>query len=67
MAKNVTASFQKLVPGIRFTLNEKNARGSRDRYIQWKTFLINEESFNISYDSTFTPTDTIITQNVNTE
>jgi hypothetical protein len=63
----VTASFQKLVPGIRFTLNEKNVRGSRNRYIQWKTFFINEESFNISYDSTFTPTDTIITQNVNTD
>jgi Peptidase family M1 domain len=62
----VTASFQKLVPGIRFTLNEKNVRGSRNRYIQWKSFLINEESFNISYDSVFTPTDTIINQNVNT-
>jgi hypothetical protein len=63
----VTASFQKLVPGIRFSLNEKNIRGSRNRYIQWKTFFINEESFNIFYDSTFTPTDTIITQNVNTD
>src|SRR6188768_1995205 len=62
----VTAGFQKLVPGIRFTLNEKNVRGSRNRYIQWKSFLINEESFNISYDSIFTPTDTIINQNVNT-
>ncbi len=62
----VTASFKKLVPGIRFTLNEKNVRGSRNRYIQWKTFFLNEESFNISYDSTFTPTDTTITQKVNT-
>jgi len=65
--KEVTASFLKLVPGIRFSLIEKNVRGSRNRYIQWKTFFINEESFNISYDSTFTPTDTIITQNVNTD
>jgi len=64
--KEVTANFQKLVPGIRFSLNEKNVRGSRNRYIQWKTFFINEESFNISYDSAFTPTDTIVTQNVTT-
>ena len=62
----VTAGFQKFVPGLRFTLNEKNVRGSRNRYIQWKSFLINEESFNISYDSIFTPTDTTVTQNVHT-
>jgi hypothetical protein len=62
----VTASFQKIVPGFRFTLNQKNARSSLNRYIQWKTFLINEESFNISYDSVFIPPDTIINQTVNT-
>ena len=61
----LTASFQKIVPGIRLTLNEKNPR-SRHRYIQWKTFLINEDAFRISYDSIFTPSDTIINQNVNT-
>ena len=64
--EEVTASFQKVVPGIRFTLKQKNARGSLNRYIQWKTFLINEESFRISYDSVFTPPDTIINQTVNT-
>jgi len=61
----VTASFQKAVPGVRFTLNEKNPRSSINRYIQWKTFLINEEAFRISYDSIFTPTDTIINKNIN--
>ena len=62
----VTAGFKKVVPGIRFTLNQKNVRSNISRYIQWKSFFINEESFNISYDSTFTPTDTIINQTVNT-
>ena len=62
----VTANFQKVVPGIRFTLDQKHLRSSMSRYIQWKSFLINEGSFNISYDSVFTPTDTIINQNVNT-
>ena len=62
----VTAAFQKIVPGIRFSLNQKDPRSSLHRYIQWKTFLINEDDFRISYDSVFTPTDTIITQNVNT-
>jgi hypothetical protein len=64
--ETVTASFQKIVPGIRFTLNEKDPRSNLTRYIQWKTFLINEDAFRISYDSVFTPTDTIINQNVNT-
>ena len=62
----VTASFQKVVPGIRFTLNQKNVRSSMNRYLQWKSFLIKEESFSISYDSVFTPTDTIVNQNVTT-
>ena len=62
----VTASFQKIVPGIRLTFNEKNPRSSVNRYIQWKTFFIDEEAFRISYDSVFTPPDTIINQTVNT-
>ena len=62
----VTASFRKIVPGIRFTLNQKNPRSGLIRYIQWKTFLINEESFRFSYDSIFMPSDTIINQRVNT-
>ena len=63
--EEVTAGFQKIVPGIRLTLNQKNPRSNMSRYIQWKTFLINEESFSISYDSVFNPPDTIINQVVN--
>lgn len=62
----VTAKFRKIVPGIRFTFNEKNPRKSINRYIQWKTFLIDEEAFRISYDSIITPTDTTVIQKVNT-
>src|SRR5688572_12457878 len=62
----VTARFQKLVPGIRLTLNQKNPRGHLQRYLQWKTFFLNEESFRISYDSIFMPPDTLINQSVNT-
>ena len=61
-----TAGFQKIVPGVRLSLTEKNLRNHRHRYIQWKTFLINEESFNISYDSVFTGPDTSINQSVTT-
>ena len=61
-----TAGFQKVVPGIRFTLNKKNPPSRLSRYLQWKTFLINEETFRISYDSIFMPPDTIINQKVNT-
>ena len=64
--RELTATFQKIVPGIRFTLNQKDPRSSLYRYIQWKTFFINEEEFRISYDSIFNPPDTIIQQNVNT-
>ncbi|MEO5562440.1 MAG: hypothetical protein ABIR18_03375, partial [Chitinophagaceae bacterium] len=55
--------FQKLVPGIRFTFAEKNPRSTLNRFIQWKSYFFKEESYRISYDSTFTP-DTTITQKV---
>ena len=62
----VTVAFQKIVPGIRITLNQKDPRSNTQKYIQWKTFFINEEAFRISYDSIFNPPDTIIEQTVNT-
>lgn len=61
----VTAVFHKIVPGIRFTLNQ-NPGSSLHRYVQWKTFFIKEEAFRISYDSIFNPGDTILEQIVNT-
>ncbi len=58
--------FVKLVPGLRFTLKEKNPRSTVTKYIQWKTFLINEQSLRITVDSIFSPTDTIIKFNYST-
>jgi hypothetical protein len=60
-------NYQKLVPGMRFTFNEKNPRGTFNRYIQWKTYLFTEQSYKIRYDSIFTPTDTTLKQVVGTE
>jgi hypothetical protein len=51
-------SFNKIVPGIRFTFNEKNPRSTKLRFIQWKTFFINEEGLRFFRDSIVTPLDT---------
>jgi hypothetical protein len=58
--------FAKVVPGIRFTFKEKTARSTVNKFIQWKTFLIREESLRITADSIFTPTDTTIQFNFST-
>jgi hypothetical protein len=52
--------FVKLVPGVRLTFKEKSPRSTAIKYMQWKTFLLNEQSLNVSIDSIKTPTDTII-------
>jgi len=57
--------FSKLVPGFRFTFREK-ARSTANKFIQWKTYLINEESLNVALDSIITPIDTTVHFNYNT-
>ena len=57
---NAFLSFTKIVPGIRFTLKEKEPRATRLRFIQWKTFLIGEEQLRFYRDTVRTPTDTTI-------
>jgi hypothetical protein len=52
--------FVKLVPGIRFTFREKSPKSNVTRFIQWKTFMFNEQSLRISVDSIFRQTDTLI-------
>ncbi|MEP6701139.1 MAG: M1 family aminopeptidase, partial [Bacteroidota bacterium] len=47
-------SFQKIVPGIRFTLKEKNPRSNFHRYIQFKSFLINEDGLRFYRDTVIT-------------
>ena len=65
--KKAIDGFQKLVPGIRFTMNEKNARSSMSHFIQWKSFFINEESFRVSYDTLIAGRDTTINQLVSNQ
>ena len=63
--KKVLADFTKIVPGFRLTMNEINVRSQKEKYIQFKSFFINEGAFRISYDTTITGTDTSINQAVN--
>jgi hypothetical protein len=58
--------FVKLVPGLKFTFKERNPRSTANKFIQWKTFLINEQSLKVTIDSVFTPTDTTIQFNYST-
>ncbi len=57
--RKLTMRFIKLVPGFRLTLNNQNARQTTSKYLQWKTFLFQEQSLRITRDTTFTGTDTI--------
>ena len=53
-------TFRKIVPGIRFSFKEKDARSTMHHFIQWKTFLINEESLSFHRDTVVTGIDTTI-------
>lgn len=46
--------FRKIVPGIKFILNEKNPRSTFHRFIQFKTFLITEEALRFYRDTVIT-------------
>ena len=59
--KKTYLGFRKIVPGIRFTLKEKDPRSHLHRYIQWKTFIINEDGLNFSKD-TLTNPPAVVTQ-----
>jgi hypothetical protein len=56
--------FNKVVPGIRITFREKDARSPVRKYIQWKTFSINEENFRFGTDTTIAGVDTTLKQRV---
>jgi hypothetical protein len=54
--------FEKLVPGIRLTFNEKNPRSTVRKHLQWKSFFIREGGFRFGTDTTVTGTDTSFKQ-----
>jgi len=57
-------TFNKIVPGIKFTFKQKDPRSSIRKYIQLKTFFINEDNFNFGTDTTFTSIDTSYKQRI---
>lgn len=62
--KKHLAQFNKLVPGIKFTFKEKDPRSSFRKYIQWKTFFINEDNFRFGTDTNITNSDTSYRQQI---
>ena len=52
----IILGFRKFAPYIRLTLKEKNPLSKIKRYVQFKTFFINEDALN--FRSIITPTDT---------
>ena len=59
--KNKTSlAYQKIVPGIRLTLKQKDPRSTFHKYIQFKSFLINEEGLRFYRDTTIVGLDTTI-------
>lgn len=58
--------FEKFVPRLRLTFNEKDPRSTIHRYIQFKSYFFNEEEYRVRYDSLISPTDTVLVQKVNT-
>jgi hypothetical protein len=64
-AKKTFMAFQKLVPGIRFTLKQKDPRSAIQRYIQWKTFLIGEDNLHFYRDTVINGIDTTISNKYN--
>ncbi|MGE5108442.1 MAG: M1 family aminopeptidase, partial [Sphingobacteriales bacterium] len=53
--EKLNTGFTKVVPGFRLTFKENNPLSTVRKYIQWKTFLINEESLKFKTDSVITP------------
>jgi hypothetical protein len=62
--KKYLTQFNKIVPGIKFTFKEKDPRSSVKKYIQWKTFFINEDDFVFGTDSIITNSDTTLRQKI---
>jgi hypothetical protein len=43
--------FRKLVPSLKFVLKEKDPLSTRERFIQWKTFLFDEDGLEFKRDT----------------
>lgn len=43
--------FRKIAPSLKFVFSEKNPRSTRERFIQWKTFLLDEDDLRFRSDT----------------
>lgn len=43
--------FRKLTPSLKFVFNEQNPRSTRERFIQWKTYLLYEDELRFRTDT----------------
>ena len=43
--------FRKIAPSLKFVFTEKNPRSTRERFFQWKTFLLNEDELRFRSDT----------------
>jgi hypothetical protein len=48
----IFGGFYKIAPSIRFTLKNKNARSTIEKWAEFKTYIIGEKAFNYSIKST---------------
>lgn len=56
--KDLNFQMSKLVPGLRLTLREKSARSTRERFVQFKSYWINEQSLRFGRDTVIVGSDT---------
>jgi hypothetical protein len=56
--RKLNMQFKKLVPGVRFTFNEKDPQSTINKFIQWKTFFINEQFLRVIPDTNISGMDT---------
>lgn len=51
----ITMGFQKIVPGVKFTFKKKNPRSTINKFLQYKSFIINDEQLSFFRDSSIIP------------
>lgn len=62
-----TARFMRMVPGAELTFKPTDPHATTKTFVQWKSYFIGEQPFRFSFDSVFTPTDTIVNEVVRTQ
>jgi Peptidase family M1 domain len=61
--EKINFSFTKVSPGLKLIFRQKNPGSTRNKFIQWKTYFINEQTYGrISYDTIINLPDTTINQ-----